>query len=217
MYTASIHSDSSHSPTVPTRSPPDGPKATRLLISGVRASSSISHRGAEAQFEHVRGGAENRSHHQCRDRTQSRATAHGHDRRDGSENDARRHQGERGRAGDHHRLQDEAELCDAEVEFDLEDRQADQQATERAGPQEPDSRAVLRRVTGGGHPALVVQEQDADSDSPAPPISIRCVGPHSVTSCPKIRCQTSSSGNPMRAYSPPPATRTPPTGTYQVR
>ena len=36
-------------------------------------------------------------------------------------------------------------------------------------------------------------------DRPAPPISIRWVGPHSVTSWPNSRCQTSSSGKPIRA------------------
>ena len=37
------------------------------------------------------------------------------------------------------------------------------------------------------------------ASSPAPPISIRCVGPHSVTSWPNSRCQTSSSGKPISA------------------
>ncbi|CAB4936957.1 unannotated protein [freshwater metagenome] len=54
-------------------------------------------------------------------------------------------------------------------------------------------------------------------DSPAPPISIRCVGPHSVTSWPKMRCQMSSNGKPMSAYSPLPAISRPPVGAYQVR
>ena len=40
------------------------------------------------------------------------------------------------------------------------------------------------------------------SDRPAPPISIRWVGPHSVTSWPKMRCQTSSRGKPISAYKP---------------
>ena len=55
------------------------------------------------------------------------------------------------------------------------------------------------------------------SDMPAPPISIRCVGPQSVTSWPKSRCQTSSSGKPIRANAPQAAIRRPPTGAYQSR
>ncbi|SHV64785.1 Uncharacterised protein [Mycobacteroides abscessus subsp. abscessus] len=54
-------------------------------------------------------------------------------------------------------------------------------------------------------------------DSPAPPISIRWVGPQSVTSWPKMRCQMSSSGNPINAYRPHMAISSPPTGAYQVR
>ena len=54
-------------------------------------------------------------------------------------------------------------------------------------------------------------------ESPAPPISIRCVGPQSVTSWPKRRCQTSSSGKPMSAYRPQAAMKMPLTGAYQVR
>ena len=50
---------------------------------------------------------------------------------------------------------------------------------------------------------------------PAPPISIRCVGPHSVTSWPKSRCQTSSSGKPASANAPQAAISTPPTGARQ--
>ena len=49
----------------------------------------------------------------------------------------------------------------------------------------------------------------------APPISIRCVGPHSVTSWPNSRCQTSSSGNPISANVPADAISTPPSGAYQ--
>ena len=49
----------------------------------------------------------------------------------------------------------------------------------------------------------------------APPISIRCVGPHSVTSWPNSRCQTSSSGKPISANVPAAAISTPPSGAYQ--
>ncbi len=50
---------------------------------------------------------------------------------------------------------------------------------------------------------------------PAPPISIRWVGPQRVTSWPNSRCQRSSSGKPTRAKAPQAAIRSPPTGAYQ--
>ena len=52
---------------------------------------------------------------------------------------------------------------------------------------------------------------------PAPPMSIRCVGPQSVTSWPNSRCHRSSSGKPMSAKAPQAAMRMPPTGAYQSR
>ena len=51
----------------------------------------------------------------------------------------------------------------------------------------------------------------------APPKSIRCVGPQSVTSWPKSRCHMSSSGKPISAKAPHAAMSTPPTGAYQSR
>ena len=53
------------------------------------------------------------------------------------------------------------------------------------------------------------------SEIEAPPISIRCVGPQSVTSWPNSRCQTSSSGKPISAKPPAAAISTPPSGAYQ--
>ena len=53
------------------------------------------------------------------------------------------------------------------------------------------------------------------SEIEAPPISIRWVGPHSVTSWPNRRCQTSSSGKPISAKPPAAAISTPPSGAYQ--
>ena len=50
----------------------------------------------------------------------------------------------------------------------------------------------------------------------APPMSIRWVGPQSVTSWPKRRCQTSSSGNPISANIPQARITTPPSGAYQL-
>ncbi len=49
----------------------------------------------------------------------------------------------------------------------------------------------------------------------APPISIRWVGPQRVTSWPKRRCQTSSSGKPISEKAPQAAIRMPPMGAYQ--
>ena len=53
------------------------------------------------------------------------------------------------------------------------------------------------------------------SDSPAPPMSMRWVGPQSVTSWPNSRCHTSSRGKPSSAYMPAPASSRPPTGACQ--
>ena len=50
---------------------------------------------------------------------------------------------------------------------------------------------------------------------PAPPISMRWVGPHSVTSWPNRRCQKSSSGKAISENAPQAAISTPPTGAYQ--
>ena len=86
-------------------------------------------------------------------------------------------------AGDQHRLQHQPELLDAEVVLDLEHRQPDEQPAERQVLQELDERAVRRRV---GRPSRrwpsYSSSSTAISDRPAPPISIRCVGPQSVTS-----------------------------------
>ena len=49
----------------------------------------------------------------------------------------------------------------------------------------------------------------------APPIIIRWVGPQSVTSWPKIRCQKSSSGKPSRAKVLAASSPIPPSGAYQ--
>ena len=51
--------------------------------------------------------------------------------------------------------------------------------------------------------------------SDAPPISIRWVGPQSVTSWPNRRCQMSSSGKPLSAKAPQAAIIRPPTGAHQ--
>ena len=49
-------------------------------------------------------------------------------------------------------------------------------------------------------------------ESEAPPNSSRCVGPHSVTSWPKMRCQRSSSGKPASATPEQKRISTPPSG-----
>ena len=51
--------------------------------------------------------------------------------------------------------------------------------------------------------------------SEPPPISIRWVGPQSVTSWPKRRCQKSSSGKPESAKAPQAVITMPPIGAYQ--
>ena len=59
--------------------------------------------------------------------------------------------------------------------------------------------------TARGLPLLValgVSAQAPSTESEAPPISIRWVGPQRVTSWPKIRCQMSSSGKASRELAP---------------
>ena len=51
----------------------------------------------------------------------------------------------------------------------------------------------------------------------APPMSMRCVGPQSVTSWPKSRCHWSSSGKPIREKLPAANMITPPSGACQSR
>ena len=51
----------------------------------------------------------------------------------------------------------------------------------------------------------------------APPMSMRCVGPQSVTSWPKRRCQPSSSGKASSEKLPEANISTPPSGTCQSR
>ena len=53
------------------------------------------------------------------------------------------------------------------------------------------------------------------SEIEAPPISIRWVGPQSVTSCPNSRCHMSSSGKPISAKPPAAAMSSAPSGTSQ--
>ena len=51
----------------------------------------------------------------------------------------------------------------------------------------------------------------------APPMSMRCVGPQSVTSWPNSRCHWSSSGNASSEKLPATNMRMPPSGAYQSR
>ena len=53
------------------------------------------------------------------------------------------------------------------------------------------------------------------TENAAPPNSSRCVGPQSVTSWPKMRCQMSSSGNASREIEPQTVMITPPSGAHQ--
>ena len=102
---------------------------------------------------------------------------------------------------DQDRLEDEPELGHAEVELGLEGGQADQQAAGAARSAQASSAPGSRRALGRASPlALDVQHGDAHQrHRAAPPISIRWVGPHRVTSWPNRRCQTSSSGKPISA------------------
>ena len=84
-------------------------------------------------------------------------------------------------------------------------------------PMSPMRRAAQddrRDTRPGAHRRPVPREALGDaarhsptSDMTAPPMSMRCVGPQSVTSWPKSRCQTSSSGKPSSAKAPHAAIR----------
>ena len=63
----------------------------------------------------------------------------------------------------------------------------------------------------------IIKTQPPYVDRLAPPMSMRWVGPNSVTSWPKSLCQTSSSGKPSRAKVPQPSRRPAPTGARQER
>ena len=136
--------------------------------------------------------------------------------------DPRGDQRDAGGEGEHDRLEDELELRHAEVELGLEGREADQQAAhrerragsgdERATRGRRGRRRRLDRARRGPRRcriALPIRVR------PAPPISIRCVGPQRVTSWPKIRCQTSSSGKPISAKAAAASIAMPPSGAYQ--
>ena len=132
---------------------------------------------------------------------------------------ADRDQADAGGEHDQHRLEHEAELRDAEVELGLEGRQPEQKppvSADRAQPSSP------RRARCSGCPAAAFARRPSTSRTAmptsviaAPPISIRCVGPQSVTSWPKRRCHTSSSGKPISEKAPQAQTSTPPSGAYQ--
>ena len=91
----------------------------------------------------------------------------------------------------------------------------------------PASRPRRSRTSARWWSALGVASEGADASdisaiapsvaSEAPPISIRWVGPQSVTSWPKRRCHMSSSGKPESANAPQAAITTPPTGPTSRR
>ena len=72
-----------------------------------------------------------------------------------------------------------------------------------------------RLRTGSARPASTIRIAIPIRVMAAPPMSIRWVGPQSVTSWPKILCQTSSRGKPIRANIPQVVITTPPRGAYQ--
>ena len=81
------------------------------------------------------------------------------------------------------------------------------------------SQASSRSRPGPGRPAAqrpsTSSSQAAIGASEAPPIISTCVGPQSVTSWPKMRCQTSSSGKPIIATPPHSSSSAPPSGIRQ--
>ena len=116
----------------------------------------------------------------------------------------------------------EAELGHAEVELGLERGQADQQAAGQRRRARTRSDPVDLAVGAAADAVGAQRPRPAarrcrSASSTAPPISIRWVGPHSVTSWPNRRCQTSSSGKPISAKAPQAQISTPPSGACQSR
>ena len=98
----------------------------------------------------------------------------------------------------------QVELRHAEVELGLEGGEADQEGAHerrRAGTAAGGARARARaprvpRVSRATRAPSTSSTERPTRVIAAPPISIRCVGPQSVTSWPNSRCQKSSSGKP---------------------
>ena len=127
------------------------------LKSGVRATNSTTIAGPEIQREPVDRCPEDRA-------DDERYQAAQHDRQQRRDNgrapaqqDAGRDETESRRGGDEHGLEHLAELRYAEVEFDLEHRQADEDAAEAEVLNELDADAVGRSVIAHRLEALVVE------------------------------------------------------------
>ena len=88
------------------------------------------------------------------------------DRRAAAQHHSGRNQTERPRGRDQHRLEHLAELGHAEVELDLEDRQADDDAAEAEVLDELQADAVLGRVVAHRPAPLVFEEQRGDRREP---------------------------------------------------
>ena len=137
---------------------------------------------------------------------QRHAAAHRDEQRDGDQRAARSRPQARGdqrhRRGEHHqhRLEEEVELRHAEVELGLEGREPDQEgAHERAALEPQHARRERLRLAAARCSRATRAPSTSSTERPtsviaAPPISIRWVGPQSVTSWPNSRCQKSSSG-----------------------
>ena len=90
---------------------------------------------------------------------------------------------------DQHRLEHLAELGDAEVELDLEHRKADDDAAEAQVSDAFQEDAVLGASSPIARSPSYSSSSAAMVENPAPPIIIRWVGPHRVTSWPKMRAR----------------------------
>ena len=229
-----VQPHSAASPTVPSAAPEASANG-----SGRRTSSAIAldqqrldhdTAGSAAVGSPSTGPDEQRHQPAHREEEQRRA-----ERRAAAEPDPRGDERHARREHDQHRLEDHPELRHAEVELGLEGREPEQERARQRDPPHPaDPRYARRRPAAAfAAPASTSSTASPISVIAAPPISIRCVGPHSVTSCPNSRCQTSSSGKPIsanvparrdqarrpaartsrRRSAPPPATASPAAGT----
>ncbi len=103
-------------------------------------------RGPEVEREPVDRCSEDGTHHQRHTAAQNDGQKRGDDRRAATQHDAGRDEAECRRCGDQHRLEHLAELRYAEIEFDLEHRQADEDAAEAEVLDELDAGTSRRSV-----------------------------------------------------------------------
>jgi hypothetical protein len=199
--TAEAQAASVRVPRVPTTKPATAPNSSGRCTR-TTASSSTRHRGSEVERERRGDLTQHRPTRTLTDAADDQEEAGGGQRAPAAIQTRAQTSATPAQAAMSMGWQDQAELRHAEVELALEDRQADEQAADRLTPGR--TKAAMPFLVDGGAvlPALAPscsRTSRPTSDRPAPPMSMRWVGPHSVTSWPNSRCHTSSSGKPEQA------------------